>query len=82
MYAVEYISKTKLNDRIIRVDWDAGYKKDREKGRGSGGQQRRDDFRNMDDNGRPSKKRVNTNYEKKERREDSYRYNKYERGDR
>ena len=24
-YAVEYISKTKLNERIIRVDWDPGY---------------------------------------------------------
>lgn len=45
MLAVEYISKTKLNDRIIRVDWDPGYKVDREKGRGTGGQQRRDDFR-------------------------------------
>lgn len=64
MYAVEYISKTKLNDRIIRVDWDAGYKTDREKGRGTNGQQRRDDFR-YDDAERPSRKRVNTNYEKK-----------------
>lgn len=65
MYAVEYISKTKLNDRVIRVDWDAGYKKDREKGRGSNGQQRRDDFRNTDDAERPTRKRVNTNYEKR-----------------
>ena len=24
--AVEYISKSKLNERVIRVDWDAGYK--------------------------------------------------------
>jgi nuclear cap-binding protein subunit 2 len=42
---VEYLSKSRLDERVIRVDWDPGYKKGRERGRGSGGQQRRDDFR-------------------------------------
>lgn len=77
LYAVEYISKTKLHERVIRVDWDAGYKKNREKGRGSGGQQRRDDFRKTDDSERPTRKRVNTNYEKREPRTENNRYNKH-----
>lgn len=58
-YAVEYISKTKLSERIIRVDWDPGYKKGREKGRGTGGQQRREDFRVKDDLDRPRKRNFN-----------------------
>ncbi len=28
-YAVEYISQTKLDDRIIRVDYDIGFKEGR-----------------------------------------------------
>lgn len=32
--AVEYISQTKLHDKLIRVDLDPGYKEGREKGRG------------------------------------------------
>lgn len=40
--AVEYISHTKLWERVIRVDWDPGFKEGREKGRGSHGQQKRD----------------------------------------
>ncbi len=47
--AVEYISKTRLGGRIIRVDLDPGFKEGREKGRGISGQQRRDDFRTRDD---------------------------------
>lgn len=47
--SVEYVSKTRLGGRIIRVDMDPGFKEGREKGRGSSGQQRRDDFRTRDD---------------------------------
>ena len=65
--AVEYISKSKLNERIIRVDWDAGYKEGREKGRGTGGQQKRDDFRNTNDADRPTQRK-----RKFERKEDRY----------
>ena len=38
---------------MIRVDWDTGYKEGREKGRGTGGQQRREDFRTKEDAERP-----------------------------
>lgn len=39
--AMRYISGTKLDDRIIRVDWDAGFIEGRQYGRGkSGGQVR------------------------------------------
>lgn len=70
---MQYISRTKLNDRIIRVDFDPGYIKGREKGRGSGGHQRRDDFRTKDDAERPKKRNTY------EGREKDYRDN---RGDR
>lgn len=63
--AVEYISKSKLDERVIRVDWDAGYKEGREKGRGTGGQQKRDDFRNQNDADRPNQRK-----RRFERRED------------
>lgn len=53
--AVEYVSKVKLGGRIIRVDIDPGYQEGREKGRGSNGLQRRDDFRNKEDPQRPKK---------------------------
>ena len=37
--AVRYINGTRLDDRIIRTDWDAGFKEGRQYGRGkSGGQ--------------------------------------------
>ena len=37
--AVRYVNGTRLDDRIIRRDWDAGFKEGRQYGRGkSGGQ--------------------------------------------
>lgn len=36
---MRYINGTRLDDRIIRTDWDAGFKEGRQYGRGrSGGQ--------------------------------------------
>jgi len=46
--AVDYISQTRLVDKVIRVDLDPGYKEGREKGRGRDGNQKRDDFRRND----------------------------------
>ncbi|CAE7601840.1 Cbp20 [Symbiodinium sp. CCMP2456] len=43
--AVNLLNKTSFDDRIIRVDLDAGYSKGREYGRGETGGQWRDDFR-------------------------------------
>lgn len=38
---MRYINGTRLDDRIIRTDWDAGFKEGRQYGRGrSGGQVR------------------------------------------
>ena len=40
-YAMRYINQTRLDDRIIRTDWDAGFIDGRQFGRGrSGGQVR------------------------------------------
>lgn len=40
--AMRFINGTRLDDRIIRTDWDAGFKEGRQYGRGkSGGQVRR-----------------------------------------
>ncbi|EAR85394.1 nuclear cap-binding protein subunit 2 (macronuclear) [Tetrahymena thermophila SB210] len=50
--AVEYISQTKLNDRVIRVDWDYGFKEGRQFGRGMDGYQKRDQYRQQNDSGR------------------------------
>ena len=42
---MRYINGTRLDDRIIRTDWDAGFKEGRQYGRGrSGGQVRRKVF--------------------------------------
>ena len=39
MNAMRYVSGTKLDDRIIRTDWDMGFEEGRQYGRGrSGGQ--------------------------------------------
>lgn len=39
--AMRFINGTRLDDRIIRTDWDAGFKEGRQYGRGkSGGQVR------------------------------------------
>lgn len=38
-HAMRFINGTRLDDRIIRTDWDAGFKEGRQYGRGkSGGQ--------------------------------------------
>jgi nuclear cap-binding protein subunit 2 len=37
--AVHYINGTKLDNRIIRTDWDIGFKEGRQYGRGRGGGQ-------------------------------------------
>lgn len=40
--ALRYINGTRLDDRIVRVDWDAGFIEGRQYGRGkSGGQVRK-----------------------------------------
>mmetsp|Transcript_838 Transcript_838/g.966 ORF Transcript_838/g.966 Transcript_838/m.966 type:complete len:193 (-) Transcript_838:81-659(-) len=49
---IYYVNGTKLDDRIIRTDWDAGFKKERQYGRGRSGGQVRDEFREDYDAGR------------------------------
>jgi nuclear cap-binding protein subunit 2 len=49
---MRFINGTKLDDRIIRIDWDPGFVEGREYGRGMGGNQRRDQFRKDFDPGR------------------------------
>merc|ERR1711920_641752 len=39
------LNKTSFDDRLIRVDWDAGVTEGRQFGRGESGDQWRDDFR-------------------------------------
>lgn len=43
--AVNLLNKTMFDDRLIRVDWDAGISEGRQFGRGESGDQWRDDFR-------------------------------------
>jgi nuclear cap-binding protein subunit 2 len=43
--AISILNTTQLDDRIIRVDWDAGVEDGRQFGRGQSGDQWRDDFR-------------------------------------
>uniref|UniRef100_W5M026 Nuclear cap-binding protein subunit 2 n=2 Tax=Lepisosteidae TaxID=7915 RepID=W5M026_LEPOC len=43
--AMRYINGTRLDDRIIRTDWDAGFKEGRQYGRGKSGGQVRDEYR-------------------------------------
>eukprot|EP00428_Durinskia_dybowskii_P043796 CAMPEP_0170260832 /NCGR_PEP_ID=MMETSP0116_2-20130129/30294_1 /TAXON_ID=400756 /ORGANISM="Durinskia baltica, Strain CSIRO CS-38" /LENGTH=242 /DNA_ID=CAMNT_0010511891 /DNA_START=91 /DNA_END=819 /DNA_ORIENTATION=+ len=43
--AVNLLNKTSFDDRLIRVDWDAGVSEGRQYGRGESGNQWRDDFR-------------------------------------
>lgn len=50
--AMCYINGTKLDDRIIRTDWDAGFVEGRQYGRGKSGGQVRDEYRNDFDSGR------------------------------
>lgn len=50
--AMRYINGTKLDDRIIRTDWDAGFVEGRQYGRGKSGGQVRDEYRTDYDSGR------------------------------
>ena len=43
--AIRYINGTRLDDRIIRTDWDAGFVEGRQYGRGKSGGQVRDEHR-------------------------------------
>uniref|UniRef100_A0A9J8ALU7 Nuclear cap-binding protein subunit 2 n=1 Tax=Cyprinus carpio carpio TaxID=630221 RepID=A0A9J8ALU7_CYPCA len=43
--AMRFINGTRLDDRIIRTDWDAGFKEGRQFGRGKSGGQVRDEYR-------------------------------------
>ena len=47
-----YINGTRLDDRIVRTDWDAGFKEGRQYGRGKSGGQVRDEYRTDYDEGR------------------------------
>uniref|UniRef100_A0A023FWR5 Nuclear cap-binding protein subunit 2 n=1 Tax=Amblyomma parvum TaxID=251391 RepID=A0A023FWR5_AMBPA len=50
--AMRYVNGTKLDDRIIRTDWDAGFIEGRQYGRGKTGGQVRDEYRTDYDSGR------------------------------
>lgn len=50
--AMRYINGTRLDDRIIRTDWDAGFVEGRQYGRGKSGGQVRDEYRTDYDIGR------------------------------
>ncbi|CAF1079903.1 unnamed protein product [Adineta steineri] len=50
--AMRYINQTRLDDRIIRTDWDAGFIDGRQFGRGRSGGQVRDEYRKDYDPGR------------------------------
>eukprot|EP00741_Cyanophora_paradoxa_P023916 tig00021682_g23098.t1 len=49
---IRYISQTKLDDRLIRCDWDYGFREGRQYGRGRSGGQVRDEYRTDFDAGR------------------------------
>ncbi|XP_001600470.2 nuclear cap-binding protein subunit 2-like [Nasonia vitripennis] len=49
---MRYIHGTRLDDRIIRIDWDAGFVDGRQYGRGQTGGQFRDEYRTDFDSGR------------------------------
>ncbi|XP_014279473.1 nuclear cap-binding protein subunit 2 [Halyomorpha halys] len=50
--SMRYINGTRLDDRIIRTDWDAGFVEGRQYGRGKSGGQVRDEYRREYDAGR------------------------------
>merc|ERR1711937_535792 len=50
--AMRYINGTRLDDRIIRTDYDAGFREGRQYGRGKSGGQVRDEYRTDFDPGR------------------------------
>ncbi|KAE8751190.1 hypothetical protein FOCC_FOCC002018 [Frankliniella occidentalis] len=49
---MRYINGTRLDDRIVRTDWDAGFVEGRQYGRGKSGGQVRDEYRTDYDGGR------------------------------
>lgn len=49
---MRYVNGTRLDDRIIRTDWDAGFVEGRQYGRGKTGGQVRDEYRTDYDIGR------------------------------
>jgi nuclear cap-binding protein subunit 2 len=49
---MRYVNQTRLDDRIIRTDWDAGFIDGRQFGRGRSGGQVRDEYRKDYDPGR------------------------------
>ncbi|GAV03663.1 hypothetical protein RvY_14057 [Ramazzottius varieornatus] len=50
--ALRYVNGTRLDERVIRCDWDAGFIEGRQYGRGKSGGQVRDEFRTDYDGGR------------------------------
>ncbi|XP_044146559.1 nuclear cap-binding protein subunit 2 [Bufo gargarizans] len=50
--AMRFINGTRLDDRLIRTDWDAGFQEGRQYGRGRSGGQVRDEYRKDYDAGR------------------------------
>ncbi|XP_075397222.1 nuclear cap-binding protein subunit 2-like isoform X1 [Tenrec ecaudatus] len=50
--AMRYINGTRLDDRMIPTDWDAGFREGRQYGRGRSGGQLRDEYRQDYDAGR------------------------------
>ena len=50
--SMRYVNGTRLDDRIVRVDWDAGFIEGRQYGRGKSGGQVRDEYRTDYDGGR------------------------------
>ncbi|KAH9361333.1 hypothetical protein HPB48_006895 [Haemaphysalis longicornis] len=50
--AMRYVNGTKLDNRVIRTDWDAGFIEGRQYGRGKSGGQVRDEYRTDFDSGR------------------------------
>ena len=50
--SMRYINGTRLDDRIIRTDWDGGFIEGRQYGRGKSGGQVRDEYRTDFDEGR------------------------------
>jgi len=73
---VNCLSNTKLDNRVIRVDWDVGFSEGRQFGRGKNGVQWRDCFRENDDPERPEKPQFNPNHNQK----NNYGDNNYGRG--
>nr|ADD24223.1 Nuclear cap-binding protein subunit 2 [Lepeophtheirus salmonis] len=50
--AMRFVNGTRLDDRVVRTDWDAGFIEGRQFGRGKSGGQVRDEYRTDYDTGR------------------------------